>query len=288
MGKIKATKAQMNAYLEDGMPHYLIGNEYRFLEGEVLKWLESYQPSQERLEREFVDKKGRTLKEYVSEDIVLTTLRITKEIYISQCKKGLPFERVGEKIFFNMQDILKYYRRGSKTTTKGMSSTGGQKKKFLMHVCKDVPKEVPIMIVDGSYNFDNSTAGTGLLLVENRDTVTGVSNVRKIKTTKPIVCELLALLDALRMMKKKKLNKAIIVTDQESWTKGITIDPNIYEGPVKNYLIEFNLLWTEMKGKVVVKFVGELNKGKKNLLYKKAHTLSREYKTGLFKQLEIE
>lgn len=43
-----------------------------------------------------------------------------------------------------------------------------------------------------------------------------------------------------------------------------------------------------MKGKVVVKFVGELNKGKKNLLYKKAHTLSREYKTGLFKQLEIE
>ena len=40
MGKIKVTKAQMNAYIQDGMPHYLIGNEYRFLEPEVLVWLE--------------------------------------------------------------------------------------------------------------------------------------------------------------------------------------------------------------------------------------------------------
>lgn len=39
--KTNATKAQFNGYLEDGMPHYLLGNEYRFLECEVLNWLET-------------------------------------------------------------------------------------------------------------------------------------------------------------------------------------------------------------------------------------------------------
>lgn len=63
---MKVTKAQMAEYLKEGMPHYLIGQEYRFLETEVLKWLESYKLSQERLEREFRDKQGRTIKEYVT------------------------------------------------------------------------------------------------------------------------------------------------------------------------------------------------------------------------------
>lgn len=285
--KIKVTKAQMKAYLNDGMPHYMIGNEYRFLESEVLKWLESYQPSQERLESEFRDKKGRTLEEYVTQDIVLKTLRITKENLVVQSKKGLPFERVGEREFFHIQDILDYYRKGSIVVTKG-TPTSGTKKKFLMPLCVNVPKDVPFIIVDGSYNFNKCKAGTGLVLIENRDTATGISNVRNIKTTKPIVCEFLALLDALKMMKKKKINKAIIVTDQKNWSKGIAIDENMDEGSVKPFLKELNLLWTELKGKVLVKFVGEINEGNRNLLYKKAHTLSREYKKGLIEQLEFE
>ncbi|MGG3564414.1 hypothetical protein ABES03_22755 [Neobacillus rhizosphaerae] len=60
--KLKVTKTQMNAYLEDGMPHYLIGNEFRFLESEIRTWMKTYKPSQERLESEFRDKKGRTLE----------------------------------------------------------------------------------------------------------------------------------------------------------------------------------------------------------------------------------
>lgn len=286
--KLKVSKAQMNTYLEDGMPHYMIGNEYRFLESEVLKWLESYQPSQERLESDFVDKKGRTLKEYVTEEIVITTLRITKEKLVGLGKNGMPFERVGEKDFFHIQDILDHYRKGSKVIQKGTPSPRSSKKKLLIPLCLNIPKEVPFIIVDGSYNFTNHNAGTGLVLIENRDTATGISNVRNIKTAKSIVCEFLALLDALRLIKKNKTNKAIIVTDQESWSRGITLDVNSYEGSVKPYIKEFNQLWTELKGKIVVKFVGEMSNGKKNVLYKKAHSLSRAYKKATFDNLELE
>ena len=284
--KIKVTKAQINAYIQDGMPHYLIGNEYRFLEPEVLVWLESYQPSQERLESEFRDGKGRTLAEYVTREIVLTTLRITNEKLVGLCKNGLPFERVGEKDFFHIQDILNCYRKGvviTKTTSNGYS-----KKKFLMPFCVKNPVEIPYIIVDGSYNFIDGKAGTGLVLVENWDNATGISNVRDIKTTKPIVCEYLALLDALRMMKKKKYNKAIIISDQEAWTKGINIDLNNYESSVKSYLNEVKQLLVEQKGKFVIKFVGEINKGKKNQLYIKADSLSKEYKKATVAKLKLD
>ncbi len=282
IGKLKVSKAQMNAYLKDGMPHYLIGNEYRFLENEVVKWLESYQPPQQRLESEFRDNKGRTLKEYVTQKVVLATLRITKETLQGLRKRGMPFERVGEKEFFHIQDILDYFRKGSLTP-----ATGPAKEKCLTPLGNNVPIDVPIIIVDGSYNFNNQTAGSGLILIENRETAMGVSNVRKITTTKPHVSELLALLDALKIMKKEKFNKAIIVTDQKSWSNGITIDVNSYEGPVKTYLLELNQLWTELKGKIVVKYVGEMNNGKKNLLYQKAHSLSREYEKEVFKEIEF-
>jgi hypothetical protein len=45
---LKVTKAQMAEYLKEGMPHYLIGQEYRFLETEVLKWLESYKQNKDK------------------------------------------------------------------------------------------------------------------------------------------------------------------------------------------------------------------------------------------------
>ncbi len=300
--KINVSKAQMKSYMKDGLPHYLIGSEFRFLENEVLTWLESYQPSQERLESEFRDKKGRSLKDYVSGEIILKTLRITKENLVSQCKKGMPFETVGTRDYFQLQDILDYYRKGSErastssktststsaTSTKASTPKRSSKKKYLMPLCTNIAREVPFIIVDGSYHFSNFKAGTGLVLVENRDKVTGISNVRNIKTTKPIVCEFVAILDALRMIKQKKMNKAIIVTDQETWTKGIVLDENTYEVAVKPYIKELNRLWSELRGKVTINFVGEMNNGKQNILHKKAHTLSREYKKDLIEELELE
>lgn len=288
LNKVKVSKAQMNAYLEDGMPHYLIGNDYRFLESEILKWLQTYQPSQERLESEFRDKKGRALEEYVTQDTVLTTLRITKENLTALCKKGMPFARVGEKDFFHIQDILDHYRKGSMVISKGTPPTKNSKEKFLMPLCLNLPKGVPFIIVDGSYNFQNHQAGTGLVLVENWEIATGISNVRSIQTAKPIVCEFLAILDALKLVKKKKVTKAVIVTDQEAWSKGFAIDVNAYEGSVKPSIKELNQLWNELKGKIEVKFVGEIEQGKKNPLYIKADTLSKKYKKLTYNNMKLE
>jgi ribonuclease HI len=111
--------------------------------------------------------------------------------------------------------------------------------------------------------------------------------VRNIKTTKPIVCELLAILDALKLMKKKKFKKAIIITDQKAWTSSFSIDLKAYEGPVKQYINELNQVWNQYKGKVEIKFIGDLKEGKNNPLYKKAHDLSQEHRACVIERLKF-
>jgi ribonuclease HI len=285
IGRAKISKAQLNACLNDGMPHYLIGNEYRFLESEVLEWLKTYKPSQERLEADFRDKKGRSLEEYVTQEVILSTLRITKERLVNLRKNGLPFQRVGEKDFYHVSDILDYYRKG--VVNAGVTNEASMQE-LLMPICENVPRNVPFIIVDGSYKPKNSTAGTGLVIVRDRNSATGYSTVRKVKTTKPIVCEMLAILDALKLMKKKKVKKAIIITDQKAWTSSFSIDMKAYEGPVKQYINELNQLWNQLKGKVEIKFVGELSQGKESPLYKKAHNLSQEHRTSIIGNIKFE
>lgn len=285
ISRAKISKAQLNECLNDGMPHYLIGDEYRFLESEALEWLKTYKPSQERLEIEFRDKKGRTLDEYVTQEILLSTLRITKERLVNLRKNGLPFQKVGEKDFYHVSDILDFYRKGdmSAGVTKATSMED-----LLMPLCDHVSRNVPFIIVDGSYNFNKSTVGTGLVIVKNRDIAIGYSTVRKINKTKPIVCEMLAILDALKLMKKKKIKKAIIITDQKAWASDFSIDIKAYEGLVKQYLNELNQLWNQLKEKVEIKFVGDLSQGKNSPLYKKAHNLSQEHRTRIIENLKFE
>lgn len=279
--KVKLTKAQLTLYLNDGMPHYLIGNEYRFLEDEVKEWLKTYQPLQERLEKEFRDSKGRSLEEYVTENIILSTLRIPKDRLTNLKKNGLPFQRVGERHFYHVQDILEFYRKGDVQVVESVL------KNMLMPLVEKVSADVPIMIVDGSYNFKKATAGTGVVIVTNGKAAAGYSAVRKIDTRQTIVCELLAILDALKLMKKKKFKKAIIITDQKVWTSSFSIDLKTYQGPVKQYINELNQKWNHYKGKVEIKFIGDLNEGKNNPLYKKAHNLSQEHKNSSVESLEF-
>ncbi|WP_413306404.1 ribonuclease H family protein [Bacillus sp. 1P10SD] len=304
--KLKVTNNQLSAYLDDGMPHYLIGNEFRFLESEIRTWLNTYKPSQERLEREFRDKKGRTLEEYVTEEVIVTTLRIKKDKLVGLCRKGMPFEKVGEKDFYHVQDILDYYRQDTITRAEekqgqsSMKATKGTKKQnpkapttensiksFLMPLCQSIPKEVPFFIVDGSYSSKKHQAGTGLVLVENWETLTGISSVWNIKTAKSNVSEFLDVLVALRMIKKKNMNKAVIVTDHEYLTKGKSIDVNKYEVDTRPYIKELNELRKELQDKVVIKFVNELKEQNKNRLHKKAHKLSQQYKISTYEKLEI-
>jgi hypothetical protein len=109
---LKIDTAKLKEYLKDGMPHYLLGQEYRFIKKEVIEWLETYIPSQERLEREFRDRKGRSIEAYVDQDIIRSILRVSKDSFKKLCKSGLPFVTVGEKEFFQIEDILDYYRKG--------------------------------------------------------------------------------------------------------------------------------------------------------------------------------
>lgn len=277
---VKLTKTQLTVYLNDGMPHYLIANEYRFLEGEVKEWLKSYKPSQERLEREFRDNKGRSLEEYVTEDIILSILRITKDQFINLKKNGLPFQHVGEKDFYHVQDILDFYRKGDQVVKPIL-------KNLLMPLVEKAPADIPFLIVDGSYNFNNSTVGTGVVIVTNGEIAAGYSTVRNINTKKTIACELLAILDALKLMKKKKFKKAIIITDQKAWTSSFSIDLKAYQGPVKQYINELNQVWNQYKGKVEIKFIGDLKEGKNNPLYKKAHDLSQEHRACVIEGLKF-
>jgi ribonuclease HI len=287
----------------------LIGQEYRFLETEVFKWLESYKPSQERLEREFRDKQGRTIKEYVTGEIALATLRISYVNLRSLCKKGMPYVTVGEKDFFHIQDILNYFRKGDPVTNKTNESIvkiNSHKEKnavaktspsingnLIMSINKEfllnLETNNPIFIVDGSYNFENNTVGTGMVVVENGTIATGYSNVRNVKTTKTTICEYLALLDALRMIKGKNIKQASIITDQEPFTKGIHIDlkKSVFEPVVQPYMKEIKDLLGKLEGKVDLRFVGILKGGKKNPLHKNAHFLSREYKKEIVENMEI-
>lgn len=221
----------------------------------------------------------------------------------------MPYVTVGEKDFFHIQDILNYFRKGdpvTNNTNKSIVKINSHKDKNAVakpspninrNLITSINKEFllnlettnPIFIVDGSYNFESNTVGTGMLLVENGTLVTGYSNVRNIKTTKTTICEYLALLDAFRMIKRKNIMKATIISDQEPFAKGIHIDfkKSVYEPIVKPYMKEIKDLLEKLEGKVDLRFVGILKGGKKNLLHKNAHFLSREYKKEIFENMEI-
>lgn len=279
--KLKVSKSQFKAFLEDGMPHYLFGNQYRFLESEVLDWLKVYKPSQERLESQFRDEKGRTLKEYVTEDIAIATLRLSRVYIISLCNKGMPYVDVGKKRFYHIGDILGFYKKG------GEIEPGTPIEKCLKAFCIEEPKDVPVFIVDGSYNFEKGKAGAGIVMVDNWETATGWSKVRYVKTDKPVISEFLAVLEALTLIKNKRLKKAIIVTDQEHLVKRIEVDDKKYEEFIRPQLQKLNGLWNELKEKVEIRFLGDLNGGRKNALYKKADKLSQEYKVAKLYPLQF-
>ncbi|WP_316571103.1 reverse transcriptase-like protein [Neobacillus sp. YIM B06451] len=279
--KLKVSKSQLNAFLEDGMPHYLFGNQYRFLESEAVDWLKVYKPSQERLESQFRDEKGRTLKEYVTEDIAIATLRLRKAYLINLCNKGMPYADVGEKRFYHIGDILGFYKKGVEIGAETPVE------KCLKPFCVENPKDVPVFIVDGSYNFEKGKAGAGIVMVDNWETATGWSKVKNVKTDKAVVCEFLAVLEALTLIKSKRMNKALIVTDQENLVKRMEVDERKYKESIRPQLQEFNRLWNELKGKVEIRFSGDLNGGRKNALYKTAHKLSQEYKVAKMDPLPL-
>ncbi|WP_139070071.1 hypothetical protein [Bacillus sp. FJAT-27225] len=277
--KLNITNAQLESYIKTGLPYYSLGEQYRFLESEIMKWLESYE--QERLESGFLDEKGRTLGEYVTEAIAHSTLRISTVHLNSLKNKGMPYVTVGKKDFFHIQDILDHFRVGD---TLQKHEIEEPLKALLGLLTMNVPKETPVLIVDGSYT--RPKAGTGIVLVENWEKVTGKSNVHNVKNEKSVTCEYIAVIDALRLIKKRKFTSAVILTDQKHWTKNFSVSIEKAEKPVKGIIQQGNQLWEEMKETVKIRFVEDLTNGKKNPLYKTAHELSRNYKKETIQNLQ--
>ncbi len=309
-------KSKMKSLLEDGMPYYLIGTEKRFLEKETKEWLKVYMPSQKRLEQEFRDRRGRTIEAYVTDDIIQNTIRVSKSTLNKQCAEGMPYVTVGAKRFYNIDDILIYFRVGMpiekgkkeskpKVATepkqkaikepkiiikKDSSSSPNQKNEVMKLLGNNVPKNYPLFIVDGSYNFNNYNVGTGVILLNHHSTTTGLTFVRKIKTKHALICEYLAIIEALKMVKSEKMEKAIIYTDQEKLVTGIddiNVSKLMKDSSISEYINELRKLFIELKEKVELRYVGKLKHGKKNPIFKKAHTLSRVYKNNIITEIEI-
>ncbi|ALC88975.1 hypothetical protein AM500_03540 [Bacillus sp. FJAT-18017] len=278
--KLTLSKAELNMHIREGMPHYFIANQYRFLESEVKQWLEACE-MQKELEKEFLAQKGKSNK-YVTDEILIKTLGIEKERLPSLRKTGMPFKEVGFRYFYPIKDVLNYFGRGTPTE----SILKVLKKKQLTWF-ENVPVEVPILIVDGSYSKSNK-AGSGIVTVENRKVYTGHCNVRNIVTKKSETCEFLAIMDALELIKERNFKKSIIFTDQKKWVSEFVISEELVEDSIKPLAKMVNQLRGRMKGKVEIRYVGMLYGGKNNLLYLTAHKYSREYNNKIYQNLQFE
>jgi len=119
LAKILNVKAEkIIDFCKKGMPHLQLGNECRFIEEEATPWYEKNFPSQEKLEATFVDEKGRTLADYVTFEAIIDVLRVSKEKIYRLSRAGMPYQQVGKKRFFHIEDIVNYFRKGDTISKK--------------------------------------------------------------------------------------------------------------------------------------------------------------------------
>ncbi|MBT2759301.1 hypothetical protein J7E71_25880 [Mesobacillus foraminis] len=267
-------KTEITALMEDGLPHYVCANDVRFLKEEVEIWFKSYVPSQERLEKEFIDHKGRTLEEYVQTELIIEILRISKTKLNTLCKNGMPHVTVGTNNFFHLGDILSHYRRGDETGPK----TGKRVKqaKNQLHVeNKPTKNKSPLIFVDGSYTSKN--VGTGIVFVDNASYLPKEHHFKhNVSTSCTVICEYLAILDALKLVRQFGVLGATIVTDQESIVKNYDLSHSDPE--IKLILRQISNMLNNPKRQIGLEYINNVADGKNNKNYKRAHTLSREYK----------
>jgi ribonuclease HI len=278
--------------LEEGIPYYSIGNEIRFLEGEANEWIKKNISDQLRLELSFIDSKGRTLQEYVTSDVISAFLRIQNSKLDTLVKsKQIPYEQVGTKVFYNVQDTLAHFRRVKSKPTPSTTVTENlynlppvsnislyTKKEINKILGKSISKKISVFIVDGSYDWD-SKVGTGVVEITKDYNTVGYSNVYSIQSKESIICEYLAIMDAFIIIKNKNIKNAVIFTDQESLVNKIEkITDYFRKNKFTAYKKKFEELYEEVKNYVTIDYIGNLTKGNKNPVYLEAHVLSRKYR----------
>lgn len=273
----------LNFFLDEGIPYLKIGNELRFIQEEAEKWIADYKPKQLRLEEQFLDEKGRTLKEYVDTDIILDFLQIKKEKLYRLCRNGMPFVKVGLKRFFHQMDIVSYFRVGASfevvedSQPQNVSTVVSH-----VHAENFQLQSIPLLVVDGSHSTSPKKIGAGVVLREN-----GISTSFRfdldISTKRSNISEFFAISKAMNIIKEKKYTDAIIVTDQKDVvqilkTKEIPKYGWLRTMNHKIVMEEFTSLFEELKDIVRFEYLDILPNKDKNPIYRSAHTLSRNYK----------
>lgn len=263
---LKLTEMKLENLLQIGMPHLKIGNELRFIESEIVPWHKINCPNQEELEKRFVDHLGRTIEHYVMINEIASFLRFEKRKIYKLCQSGMPSQLVGKRRFFNLNDIIGYFRRGE--------------------VASPPPPEQPkkqkpvLFVVDGSRSPGKNQCGAGVLL-KQENKVTGYSFGFEEGTS--TFAEMMAIFHAMKLIKEKGVEEAIIATDQlgfvDNENKRKYINESLCDAPssIKDNILE---LLEELKDKITFVYYKNIKNNKHGFterLYHNAHALSRRY-----------
>ena len=282
---------ELSTHLVEGIPHFKLGKSLRFIEKEVDYWMKAGERRQDLLESAFLDDKGRTIKDYVTLETVASTLRLSKTNIESLAKKGMPFVRIGNKDFYQMDDILDYSREGTpipeclykeieKDTAKQSSKSITLKKQI-------TPQH--FIAVDGSYSKNHKIASG--VVWQSPERTNGYAHSYTYTTKGSIISEWQAILDGLKLIDKEKIENAVILTDQKQYIdhlnkKGaIELSKKLKKEKVNIEIIgELNKLLKKLKGRVVFRYA---NISPYKPIYKQAHKYSKLHQNKTFKDIAI-
>lgn len=224
---------------------------------------------QENLEKAFKDKKGRTIKQYVSISALKEILQLKKKEIRTLCKHGMPYQHIGEKYFFCLEEVFAYLQpkkqRVNKTTSK---------------------RNETIMIVDGSHYPETKEVCTGMV-IKNDKGIQGYSKLHETPVEKPIYSEFLALYHALCYVKEQDLSNVIIGTDQKQFVNLLKKGEIEYfswmnKNSYKETMSKMQKLISKLGKRVSIVYA---NVPKYKELYHHAHALSRRYQNTVIENI---
>lgn len=247
--------------MNEGMPHLLIGEKVRFHKTEVVQWVQTYMLKQERLEKAFVDDKGRTIEQYVTIGTLKERLQLKKKKIHSLCNEGMPHQNIGDKPFFHLEEVFAYFARSTES-----------------NVSKPSPQKPTVIIVDGSHHPKTNEICTGMV-IQSQEGIQGFSTLHDVRTGVTQHCEYLALQQALTYVKEKHLSNVVIGTDQIDFIRIIEKGEKKYFSWMKTppYCTTIDKIYhliDELKEHVQIVYA---NDPRYKTLYHNAHALSRRY-----------
>ena len=269
---LQINKKQYKELRKEGMPYVQIGDKVRFNKEQVVEWLQRYIMKQEDLEKSFVDAKGRTIDAYVTLANLKERLHMKKKKLLQLCQEGMPHQVIGEKIFFNLEEVFAYFYFEKVEQPKGT-----------------VQQAPVLIIVDGSYDQVTKRICTGMV-IQGKNGTKGVATLEPKPYKNSAPCEYLAIYHALVYAKEHRLHNVIIGTDQTAFISTIENGERRYpkwmrESPYIAQFREMHALLDELKDRVKLVYA---NDGKYDALYHNAHALSREYQNKLVESIELE